>query len=112
MSKHYVRIDSKNNIIKGFSTDFENSIEGDICVNEDGGRHFQLLNIINPSMVNKQMIYLYKYVDYVIQLKTDEEIALEVSELPALPKTEQEIADERLVSLENAMNMLISMSMM
>ena len=41
MAKHYIRLDGQL-ITKSFSTDFEEPIQNDICVNEDGGRHFNL----------------------------------------------------------------------
>lgn len=42
MAKHYIRLDEKGYVIKAFSTDFEQAEKGDICVKEDGGRHFNL----------------------------------------------------------------------
>jgi len=42
MARHMIRLNEQNRIIKAFSTDFENSEEGDICVEEEGGRHFHL----------------------------------------------------------------------
>ena len=42
MAKHYIRLNEQNRIIKAISTDFEEPLETDICVNEDGGRHFSL----------------------------------------------------------------------
>ena len=41
MAKHYIRLDGQF-LIKTFTTDFEQPIDGDICVNEDGDRHFNL----------------------------------------------------------------------
>ena len=52
MSNHYIRINENNEIIKAFSDDFESSIEGDICINENGERHYNL------ELVT---IYGYKY---------------------------------------------------
>lgn len=40
--KHYIRVDENGLIIKSFTTAFEQPLDGDICVNEDGGRHFNL----------------------------------------------------------------------
>jgi hypothetical protein len=42
MAKHYIRTNGTGHIIKAFSSDFEASLEADICINEDGDRHFHL----------------------------------------------------------------------
>ena len=82
-NKHYIRLENTN-ITKGFSDAFETPLETDICVNEEGGRHFELFGVINPSLVNYKGIYLYKYNEDVIK-KTDEEIQIEVDALPIKP---------------------------
>jgi hypothetical protein len=63
MYKHYIRLDENNNIIYGFSDAFEQTQENDICINENGERHFELLGIVNPSLVTMDGIYLYQYID-------------------------------------------------
>ena len=73
MSKHYIRLDSNNNITHGFSTDFEQPIETDICINEDGERQFELNGKINPSLNNIQGRYNYKFIDNKVIEKTEEE---------------------------------------
>jgi hypothetical protein len=42
MTKHYIRLDQNGTIIHRFSTDFEQPIQGDICVNENGERQYNL----------------------------------------------------------------------
>lgn len=68
MAKHYIRLNENDEIIKGFTTDFEEPLETDICINENGGRHFELLGEINPRLtnydfVNDVVIPIYKFVD-------------------------------------------------
>lgn len=41
-NKHYIRTNSDNNITHGFSDAFEKPQDGDILINEQGGRHFEL----------------------------------------------------------------------
>lgn len=84
MSKHYIRLDNNNNIIKGFSTDFEQPIDTDICINENGNRQFELNYEVNPPLVNSQRIYLYKYLSGEVVVKTDEEIQQEINNLPVV----------------------------
>ena len=96
MSKHYIRLDSNNNIVYGFSDDFEQPLVADICINEDGGRHFELNGVINPPLASAQGIYLYKYVNNEVILKTEAEIQQEM--LPSLADAQtskmQEILDK------------------
>lgn len=82
-NKHYIRLDDQRNIVYGFSDAFEQPQEYDICINEHGGRHFELLGQTNPSLRNDQGVYLYRYVDGEVVAKTQEEIQ---SEIDALPK--------------------------
>jgi hypothetical protein len=42
VASHYVRIDEQNRVIKSFSTDFEQPLEGDKLVAENAGRHYNL----------------------------------------------------------------------
>lgn len=79
-NKHYIRIES-GNIAKGFSDAFEQPQEGDICINENGGRHFEIDGVINPPQVDGG-VYRYKFVDGTIVLKTLAEIEAEKAALP------------------------------
>jgi len=42
MNKHYIRVDENSFVIKAFSDAFEQPIEGDICVDVDCCRHYNL----------------------------------------------------------------------
>jgi len=104
--KHYIRLDSNNNIVYGFSDAFEQPQEGDICINENGGRHFELNGVINPSLAIDG-IYRFKYVDGEIVEKTSEEIEAEKAALPPPPKTEMELLKEQLEFTQAALDFII-----
>lgn len=77
-NKHYIRLDVNNYIIKGFSDAFEQPEESDTCINQEGGRHFELLGQNNPTLVNIQGVHLYKYVNGTVSKTTAEEQAMEL----------------------------------
>ena len=85
MAKHYISIDSNNRIIKGFSEVFEMPQETDICINENGGRHFELLGIINPPLTNDQGVFIYKYEDKQVLRRTEDEIHQEYTSIAIVP---------------------------
>jgi len=93
--QHYIRIDENKNIIYGFSTAFEQPLEADICINEDGSRHFELFGVINISLTDEKGIRLYKYTDKV-EKRTEDEIQadLDIINSKPKPKTELEILQE------------------
>lgn len=87
-NKYCIRIDKQNRIIKGFSDAFEQPQEGDICINEEGQRHFELFGQINPALTNDQGIALYKW-DGEVKQRTAEEIQKDIDDLqPILPSFE------------------------
>lgn len=57
MYKHYIRVNKDAYIEKYFSSAFEKPQEGDICINESGGRHFNL------ELRNADGMLCKKYVD-------------------------------------------------
>ena len=74
-NRHYIRV--VNGIItKGFSDAFEEPIETDICINENGGRHFEINGVINPPLINEEELHIYRY-DTKIQKATEEELFAE-----------------------------------
>lgn len=91
MAKHYIRINENNEIIKSFSTDFEQPEQDDICVNEDGDRHYNL------AIRTDDMQYRLKYIANEIIEKTEEELIL-----PPLTESEQALID-----LSNSDNSMI-----
>jgi hypothetical protein len=96
MSKHYIRTDSNNRVVYGFSDDFEQPQSTDICICEDGGRQFCLLGQINPSLVNLEGIYLYKYENNQVELRTDAELKADATALPPQAPT----IEDRIAALE------------
>jgi hypothetical protein len=62
-NKHYIRLDANNCITKGFTDAFENPIETDICISEEGGRHFELNGVTNPPLTDMQGVHFYKYIN-------------------------------------------------
>lgn len=85
-NKHYIKLDAISCIIKGFSDAFEQPEEEDICINEEAGRHFELLGRVNPPLVNMRGSHLYKYENGTIQETTEEEreAEAETGQLPVL----------------------------
>lgn len=74
-NRHYIRV--LNGIItKGFSDAFEEPIETDICINENGGRHFEVDGVINPPLVNEEELHIYRY-DKKMRKATEEELFAE-----------------------------------
>lgn len=92
MNKHYIRHDSNGFVIKGFSDAFEQPLETDICICEDGGRHFEYNGEVNP--------YLFcddgcpKYKDSLKHEVTEQEHQEWLDMQPTPPKTTQEIQEE------------------
>lgn len=74
-NKHYIRV-VDGIVTKGFSDAFEEPTETDICINEKGGRHFEIDGEINPPMFNENFCHLYRY-DGKLRKATDEELKAE-----------------------------------
>lgn len=83
-NKHYIAIDTNGRIIKGFSDAFEQPIDGDICINEQGGRHFEMLGVVNPPLTEETGVYQYKYVDGIVSERTTEEIQGDIANIPTV----------------------------
>lgn len=90
-NKHYVRHNEELYIIKGFSDAFEKPQEADICINENGGRHFELNGQCNPTLFDGE-VYLYKYENGNVIALTPEEI----SAARPLPKPKETPIEETL----------------
>lgn len=91
-NKHYIRLDSNNYIIEGFSDAFEQPQENDICINVKGGRHFELNGEFNPGL-HSAIAPRYKYVDGNIVELTEAEIKSYRDNLPNPPvSTEEKIS--------------------
>lgn len=106
-NKHYIRIDDNNHIIKGFSDAFEEPVEFDICINEEGGRQFELLEEINPPLHAKNRTHRYKYEEGAVRKTTSEEQDNEYASFPV--PTPQITVEERLVIAEDTINFLLGL---
>lgn len=95
-NRHYVRLDDAGRVIMGFSDAFAEPLEGDICVCEQGGRHFELGGVINPSMLTDDGIPLYEVIDGAVAARSDADIEADRANLPAPEPT----MGERLAVLE------------
>lgn len=100
MAKHYIRLDNSNRIIKGFSTDFEEPLKTDICICEDGERHFELNGVINPQLVNMDGTHIYKYIDNKVIETTEEE---RKAEIESYPKPTNQSLEDRVNNLTIAL---------
>lgn len=85
-NKHYIRIDAYSRIVYGFSDAFEQPADSDICINEQGGRHFELFGEINPPLYSEFCVPLYKWSKSKVVKRSDTEIQADID---ALPKPEQ-----------------------
>jgi len=99
--KHYIRVDTEGRIIKGFSNAFEQPVDGDICIDEQGGMHFKMLGIVNPNLENVKHIYIYKYTDDYISERTPGEIAADVAASPTPPPTLGELVQALTEAVSN-----------
>ena len=107
-NKHYIRVEN-GYVIKGFSTAFESPLETDICINEKGGRHFEIDGEINPVLVDfENGTHIYRY-DTELRKATEEEIAAELAEIEAnkpVVVTEEDITLDLLADHEYRLCML------
>lgn len=99
-NKHYIRVNENNLITHGFSDAFETPTESDICIKQDGGRHFELCGVQNPTLT-KFGLFVYKYVDKKVARRTDIEISAEQL-LPIKIETPiEEILAREIIKLQN-----------
>ena len=71
-TKHYIT-EQNGFVINGFSTAFQQPTETDVCINEDGGRHFQLNGVTNPQIKDDEGFSFYKYINGEVLPATQEE---------------------------------------
>ena len=74
-NKHYIRVEDTL-VVKGFSDAFETHLETDICINEKGGRHFEIDGVINPTLFKENGTHIYRY-DTELRKATVEELEAE-----------------------------------
>lgn len=106
-SKHYIRVEN-GLVVKGFSTAFEEPLETDICINEKGGRHFEIDGEMNPVLLNDNNTHVYRY-DTELRKATEEELTSELEEINAnkpAKVTEEDITLDLLADHEYRLCML------
>lgn len=74
-NKHYIRV-VDGIVTKGFSDAFEEPTDTDVCIDEKGGRHFEIDGEINPSLFDDNFCHLYRY-DGELRKSTEEELKAE-----------------------------------
>lgn len=89
--KHYIRLNEAGIVVHGFSSAFEEPLEGDIEIPGEHGRHFQL------QLTDARGQFIYTIVNGAMVARTQAELDVEWNSRPAPPKTELE-----LVKAENA----------
>lgn len=93
MAKHYIITDEIGRIVRGFSDDFEQPDASAICICEDGGRHFELNGVINPSLTDYNGVPLYKfYGDRVVE-RTKEELDADKPVVVPMPTIDERLAE-------------------
>ena len=104
-NKHYIRV-GNGIVVKGFSDAFETPLETDICINEKGGRHFEIDGEINPPLYNERMCHVYRY-DTELRKATEEELKAELEVIkPVEEPTEEDITMEMLADHEYRLCMI------
>jgi len=94
-TKHYVRLNEKNEIIKAFSTAFEQPIEGDILIAENGYRHTTEYEPLLQNLIDFETgQYKLKYVNNTIIVKTHDELwTVEVIQNKEIESVKQQLSN-------------------
>lgn len=114
-NKHYIKVDSSNRIVDGFSDALREPTEDSICINVEGGYQFRLFSggEENPALFDwNGMIPLYKWNGEVVR-RTEEEIEADRAEIPVpgtAPTTEERLAavEETTAQQGEILNILLS----
>ena len=104
MAKHYIIIDEAGRILRGFSDDFEQPDASAICINEDGGRHFELDGVINPPMMDYNGVPLYKFDGKQVIERTKLELESDKPSVISVPTIEERVQNIELAVKELATN--------
>lgn len=99
MAKHFIITDELGRVLRGFSDDFEQPTDGAICINEDGGRHFELNGVINPPMTDYNGVPLYSFDGKKVVARAQEELDADKPVIVPVPTI-----DERLAQVEAVVN--------
>jgi hypothetical protein len=97
--KHYIRVDSNNFIVYGFTDAFEQPQPGDLLLPDQDGRHFQI------QLINERGQYIYKLENGAMVARTQSELDVEWNSRPPSPPS----TDDRLAAAESALLSLMGL---
>ena len=104
MAKHYIITDEAGRVLRGFSDDFEQPTDGAICINEDGGRHFELNGAINPPMTDYNGVPLYAFDGKQVVARTKLQLDADKPAVISVPTIEERVQVIELAVKELATN--------
>lgn len=88
-NKHYIEVDDRGLIVRGFSDAFEFPTSDSICINDKAGRHFQLIfpdgttSDANPAiLIYPYKIPLYSYHNGEITKRSDADVQKDIDNAP------------------------------
>ena len=104
MAKHYIISDESGRILRGFSDDFEQPDASAICINEEGGRHFELNGVINPPMTDYNGVPLYFFDGKKVVARTKLQLEADKPAVISVPTIEERVQVIELAVKELATN--------
>lgn len=105
MARHFIITDELGRVLRGFSDDFEQPDASAICINEDGGRHFELNGAVNPPMTDYSGVPLYKLDGVKVVARSQEE--LDADKPAETPVITAPTIEDRTSALESALLELV-----
>ena len=104
MSKHYVTTDESGRVLRGFSDGFEQPEASAICINKDGGKHFELNGVVNPPMIDMNGVSLFKFDGGIVVARSQEELDADKPVSVPVPTIEERVQVIELAVKELATN--------
>lgn len=109
-NRHYITVDERGRITDGFSDAFREPMDTDICINEQGGYQFRLFpgGRENPMLSVENGIPLYKYEGGAVVMRSADEIAADIANIPVpeVEPTEEEDTSAMLIDHEYRLTLL------
>lgn len=94
--KHYIRLDADNNVLDGYTSAFPEFAQvGDICILEDGPRHFH--EAWPEPLRNNDQQTIFKWIKGKRVQRPQAELDSELAARPPDPPTELDIVGQQLV---------------
>lgn len=104
MAKHYIITDDLWRVLHGFSDDFEQPDTNAVCINEYGGRHFEINGVVNPPMTDYNGVPLYKFDGKQVIERTKLELDADKPVVISVPTIEERVQVIELAVKELATN--------